>query len=112
VGVLNEFMNTCEEVHAAVLGVYRALRFITDPNVLDDELLQVIYEDLWYYGAGIVAVLTLPALLVAAAVGLTWEFSAGLFAGIIVWCALYIWSRGQESFFPTRKVAIVTERSI
>jgi hypothetical protein len=105
-GVLDEFMNSCEEPHATALGIYRALRLFTNPDALEDVMLQIIYAELWYYGFGLVLVFTLPALLIAAAVGWTWGFSAGIFTGIIVWCAIYLWSCGgnHDPFFPTRKV--------
>lgn len=112
--VLDEFMNTCDEPHATSLGIYRALRLFTNPDALEDVVLRIIYEELWYYGLGLVLVFTLPALLLAAAVGWTWGFSAGIFAGVFVWCAIYLWSRGRNGdlFFPTRKVAIVTKGEI
>lgn len=105
--VFEEFMNTCDEPHATSLGIYRALRLFTNPDTLDDDLIRIIYAEFWYYGLGLVLVFTVPALLIAMAVGWTWGFSAGIFTGIIVWCAIYLWSRGinHDPFFPIRKVS-------
>ncbi len=103
-GVLDEFFNSCNEVHAAALGVYRVLRFFTNPDLLDDTTLRIILDDLWYYGFGLVAAITLPALLLGAAVWSLYGFSAGVFILVAVWGGIYIWSRGHDPFFPTRKV--------